>query len=213
MVKTARFLLAPVDYLASQQDRFQRYLKRVADKVDPQNLVEASPQIVGKTLESMRYLEEDSPLTEMFIKILALSVDGAKNSLVHPAFPIILSNLCRDQAVILYFLKNNIYDFVSYSKFDAHARVFTGSEVRENKFPLKALTHPDNFILYMNHLHSLNIAGIWQEGNQTPDIRAGVQVGVTIHHKIRLQEFGEKLVEACVVDDITAYGVDVESSA
>ena len=209
VVKTARFLLAPVDYLASQQDRFQNYLKRVAEKVPSENLVVASPQIVGKTFESLRYLEEDSILAEMFVNLLASSIDKEKHKNAHPAFPNILANISRDEAIILYFLSKQDYKMSQYASYNRSNNTFNQRTTLSNTFPSGKLDFPDSFFVYMDHLHSLNLAGIWQDGNQTPDMRGGVQVGVTIKNVIVLQEFGKMLVSACIVDDISRFGVEV----
>jgi hypothetical protein len=209
VVKTARFLLAPFDYLASQQDRFQKYLKRIAEKVPQENLTEAPPQLVGKILESLRYLDDDSILTEMYINLLSVSVDKTRNSLAHPAFPIILSALCRDEAIIIHFLKIEKYKLVEYIQFDNDKKIFNNAQYIKNTFPVNILDFPDNFIVYLNHLHSLNVAGIWQDGNQVPKIVNGIQIGVTINSVITFQRFGEMLAEACVVDDITKFGVSL----
>ena len=209
VVKTTRFLLAPFDYLATQQDRFQNYLKRVSEKVPQDNLVEASPQIVGKIFESLRYLEDDNILTEMYINLLASSVDKTKNKFAHPSFPILLSNISRDEAIIIYFLYNNKYILTQYASFNVSTNLFSPRQTIRNTFPVDKLDFPGNFFVYMDHLYSLNLAGIWQDGNQVTDYRNGTQVGVTINNVIILQEFGKLLADACVVDDITKFGVSI----
>ena len=47
-------------------------------------------------------------------------------------------------------------------------RTFAPRELIENEFPVSELVFPQNFNLYMDHLHSLNLAGLWQDGNQEP---------------------------------------------
>ena len=209
VVKTARFLLAPVDYLANQQDRFQNYLKRVSEKVPQENLVTASPKIVGNSFEALRYLEEDSLLTEMFINLLASSADKDKHEKAHPAFPNILDNISSDEAIILYFLSKQNYKLSQYSVFNRNNNTFGPKTTLSNTFPAEKLNFPDNFFVYMTHLHSLDLAGIWQDGNQVPDIKNGIQVGVKINNVITLQEFGKMLAEACSVDDISRFGITI----
>ncbi|EFL86088.2 hypothetical protein HMPREF0326_01791 [Desulfovibrio sp. 3_1_syn3] len=209
VVKTARFLLAPVDYLATQQDRFQNYLKRIADKVPQENLVVASPQVVGKSFESLRYLEDDSILAEMFVNLLASSVDKTKHKNSHPAFPNIIDNISRDEAIILYFLNQQNFKIKQYAVYNRADNTFAAPQNLNNSFPVSKLDFPDNFFVYMNHLNSLNLAGVWQEGNQIPDIKNGIQVGVTINNTIMLQDFGKMFAAASMVDDISRFGVEV----
>ena len=61
VVKTSRFLLAPIDYLAAYSDRWERYLQKVSNKVEEGNLVEGHPQIVNKTGLCTKYLIYNSP--------------------------------------------------------------------------------------------------------------------------------------------------------
>jgi len=69
-----------------------------------------------------------------------------------------------------------------------------------NEFPLSELVFPDNFYMYMDHLNSLGLAGIWQLGAQEPILENGTQTGVFINNAIRLTVFGETFAKACVPD-------------
>lgn len=101
--KVARFLWAPIDYLAKQQDRFQNYLKRISEKVEEDNLIETSPRIVGEVFEALKYSEQQSILTELFLNLLARSIDKKTQDKCHPAFPNIIKQLSPDEAVILFY--------------------------------------------------------------------------------------------------------------
>lgn len=209
VVKAARFILAPFDYLAIQNDRFQQYLLRAAGKVPVENITECSPEIVGKTFEGLKYLEPDSILTEMYINLLSSSIDKERKKFAHPAIPLILSNLSRDEAIIIYFLNNSDYEITQYSELDIEKNLFKGRQLIKNSFPVNKLDFPDNFFLYIDHLYSINLAGIWQNGNQIPEIKDSVQIGVTINSKMMLTEFGKHFAQACVVDDITKFGISI----
>ena len=74
-VKAARCVLAPIDYLATQQDRFQRYLERVNNKVPEDQRVNAHPQIADPVMDNLKYVEEESVITEMFLNLLARAID------------------------------------------------------------------------------------------------------------------------------------------
>ena len=197
-VKTTRFLFAPIDYLAMQQDRFQNYLRRIGEKVEEQNLVESQPRIVGEVFESLKYTEQESLLTELFINLLANSIDKTKQNMCHPAFPNIIKQLSPDEAVILYFLKDNIYEIKNHSFFNQEKMLFTNNQIIYNKFPLEKLNVPTSFYVYMNHLNSLNLAGIWQKGNQVPTYENNKQNGVDIYNEIKLTEFGNMFVNSVI---------------
>ena len=72
-------------------DRWQRYLKRIADKVPEQRLVEDHPQLAGTVMESLRYVPEESFTAEMFLNLLARAIDKERVSEAHPAFAYIIS--------------------------------------------------------------------------------------------------------------------------
>jgi len=203
--KVARFLFAPIDYLATQQDRFQNYLKRISEKVKEENLVETSPRIVGEVFEALKYSEQQSILTELFLNLLAKSVDKTAQDKVHPAFPNIIKQLSADEAVLLYCLKTQNYELKQHSDFDSEKGLFVNNNVVYNRFPLNRLKNQDNFFIYMNHLYSLNLAGIWQNGNQVPTYSKGQQDGVDIISEIRLTEFGELFAASVIPSEIDKF--------
>lgn len=92
VAKTSRFLLAPFDFLASQHDRWERYLKKVAAKVNDENLVEGHPQLVIPTLEGLSLTYENTLLSELFVNLLANAIDKTKQDLAHPHFQTLSSN-------------------------------------------------------------------------------------------------------------------------
>lgn len=204
-VKAARFVIAPLDYLASQQDRWQRWLKRLAVKVEEDNLIPAHPQLSGPAIEGLRYLEEDSLLAEMFINLLARAIDKDRVNEAHPAFAKIISQLSPDEALVIAFLRDGEYLLEQRASFDNAKQVFGPRKTIENRFPLNKLACPENFFLYMDHLHSLNLAGVWQHENQKPIMLNGVQVGVDIKSFSRMTSFGMLFAKACVPDAVDQY--------
>ncbi|CAA0156056.1 conserved hypothetical protein [Tenacibaculum maritimum] len=203
VAKTSRFLLAPFDYLAAQHSRWERYLEKVAAKVPEENLTEGHPQIVIPTLEGLSLSYENTLLSELFVSLLANSIDNRKQNLAHPAFPNIISQLSHDEAVILFYLKKKNWIVKQKSDLDNEAQRFINEETTYEEFPLDKLLYPENIWVYMNHLNSLNIAGTWQVENQSPIIEdaTGKQIGVNIISERKLTEFGQLFVESCVPDD------------
>lgn len=202
VAKTSRFLLAPFSYLAAQHDRWERYLQKVANKVETSNLIEGQPQIVIPTLEGLSLAQEDSLLSELFINLLANSIDKTKQDLAHPAFPNIISQISHDEAVILFLLKKQSYKVKQQSDWVEEKYLFFNQRVIYEEFPLDKLSHPKHIWLYMNHLYSLNLAGTYQVGNQEiiTDPTTDRQTGVYINNERRLIEFGHLFADACVPD-------------
>jgi hypothetical protein len=202
-VKAARFIAAPIDYLAAKQDRWQLWLKKISDKVPEQNLIEAHPLLSGPAIEGLQYLEEDSLLAEMFLNLLARAIDKERVNEAHPAFAKIISQLSPDEAQILIALKGNNYEIEQISKYDQAKNLFFQKETTNNTYPLNTLLYPQHFFLYMDHLHSLNLAGIWQKGNQEPVHSNNIQIASKIRSEARLTLFGELFAKACISDDLS----------
>lgn len=196
--KVARFVFAPLDYLSAQQDRWQKYLARVAERVKEENLVEGRPEVIGPIVEGIRYVDADSLVGELFTQLLADSVDKEKQDLVHPAFPKIVQQLSHDEAVILYFLKKQKFDI--RQKWDLHGQRVENMRTEYEEFPVVKLSYPNNIWMYMDHLSSLTIAGTWKIRNDEPIFSGGSQVGGIVHSERRLTEFGILFTKACVPD-------------
>jgi hypothetical protein len=93
VTKAARFVLAPLEYLAAQHDRWERYLERISKNVEAGNMIEAHPQIVVPALEGLSFCQEDSLIAEMFVNLLSKAIDRTKIDLAHPAFAKIIQQL------------------------------------------------------------------------------------------------------------------------
>jgi hypothetical protein len=150
VAKTSRFLLAPIDYLASQHDRWQRHLYKLAQKVDDSNLIEGHPQMVLPILEGLSLSSEETILSELFINLLAASIDNTKQGLAHPSFPNIIKHLSFDQAVMLYYIKKG-FGFVNEEQILR----------RKYSYPVvileSILRFPEQSSFYFEHLKSLNL--------------------------------------------------------
>jgi len=214
-VKVARFVLAPVDYLAAQHQRWERYLERLAAKVLEERRIEAHPQIAGPVFAGLEYVEETGINAELFINLLARAIDRERVSEAHPAFAQIISQLSPDEALILFRLKQRSYVFRQHAVLRPDSFTFEPRTTTYNEFPVQELVFPANFGLYMDHLHSLNLAGIWQDGNSEPTMEGTPprQTGANIKSIITLESFGKMFAQACVPDDLNPEWVEGEKDA
>lgn len=206
VIKATRFILAPLEYLAAQHDRWERYLEKISKNVDEVNMINGHPQIVIPSLEGLNYAEEGSIITELFINLLSKAIDKTKLDLAHPAFPKIIQQLSPDEAVILFYLKKQPYSLREQSDFNSSKHQFTNRRTIREDFPVSKLIFPQHIWLYMNHLHSLNLAGTYQIGNQemimSPDSKE--QIGVYINSRRMLTDFGQLFSKACIPDSFSA---------
>lgn len=200
LIKTARLLLAPIQIASAFQDRFARMMRRISERVPDRQRINASAEVVGPALEQMRYLEEGNPLWRMFEELLSRSVDRNEVSKVHPSFVHILKQLSRDEAFILYRLKDANFEVVDVLDKNDKEKRFENRRIEESNLPTDALTLPDKMELYYSHLESLSLVS-WPVYRQDPILNAeGIQTGLRRHSRIHLTEFGKLFVSACIPD-------------
>jgi hypothetical protein len=203
VTKAARFLLAPLEYLAAQHDRWEIYLEKISNNVKQDNMIEGHPQIVIPALEGLSFCQEESLIAEMFVNLLSKAIDRTKLDLAHPAFAKIIQQLSSDEALILYYLKKKSYRLKEQSDFDHSKHLFFKRRIISEEFSTTSLSFPNNLWMYMDHLHSLNVAGTWQVGNQETIINETTkdQTGVYVNSEHRLTPFGQLFCMACVPDE------------
>ncbi|MEI6268272.1 MAG: Abi-alpha family protein [Methylococcaceae bacterium] len=206
-IKASRFILAPIDYLAAQHERWMNFLKRVNNKVPEANLIPAHPQLSGQVLEGLKFLEENSLLAELFLNLLARSIDKERSSEAHPAFATIISQLSPDEALMIFHLSQKERLIKQYAPYNQATDTFSPKQLLVNEFPINSLIFPQNFFMYSDHLHSLNIGGIWQHGNQESIFSENIQVGVNITSYVRLTDFGQLFAKACLPEGIEGFNV------
>jgi len=205
--KAARWLISPLDYLAAQNDRYQNYLQSISEKVPTENMIEGHPQIVGPALDGLKYLSPEDIISELFVNLLSRAIDKERVSEAHPAFTHIINQLSPDEAVVIYHLSKKSYEYLTYAAYNTESNTFAPREIISNQFPVDNLAYPENYAFYMDHLYSLNIAGIWQQGNQKPimDKETNKQIGVEINSLAQLTPFGQLFSKACIPEDIQKY--------
>ena len=195
-MKTARLILAPLQIAVHFQDRLERMLKRVADRVPEERRIEAPPQIVGPALAQMRFLEEDSELWQAFEELVTKSVDRDTIDLVHPAFIQLVAHLSADEARLLRYLRTKHILIVDELDLRADNRRFENQRIISHDIPENELSQPKQFDLYVLHLTSLGLAH-WPITDQTPVMRGGIQTGIKRNAVVQLTDFGRLFADAC----------------
>jgi hypothetical protein len=205
IVKTIQLALAPIQVLGAYQDRLRTFIDRSVRRVPEQNRVSPAPQILGPIIEGIRYEPEDTPIDEMFSQLLTSAMDAERVNEAHPAFPAIIRQLASDEAQILANLAEAPRRYVWASEYDAQRNLFGPRSIEVDDLPRDGLRFGGNVPLYMDHLHQLGLAGIFQEGNQIP-ITADkpgtsppvkTQIGVRANCQYRLTPWGEQFIRAC----------------
>lgn len=199
LVKTGRLFLAPFQLAAAFQDRFERSVERIRTRVPENRRKEAPAEIAGPSLRQMQYLEEANPLWQMFEELLACAVDAEAVSKVHPSFAQLISQLSRDEAVILFLLRAREFRVVDKLDLNRRENRFENRIVESSELPKAELWQPEQLNLYYSHLDSLSLVE-WPVEKQDPIVSGGVQTGIRRHSTMRLTEFGRMFVAACIPD-------------
>ena len=198
-IKTARLLLAPLQYAAAYQDRLERTCERISKRVPEERRVEAPLEIAGPVLEKLQYVHEGSELWDLYEEVLTKSVDAEAQKTIHPSFAHIISLLSRDEAWIPYRLRDKSFAVVDHLDYDIRQNKFSSRVVEETELPKDELFLPDLVELSYSHLESLNLA-VWPVESQvaTFAVAGGPQTGVRRHSRMMLTEFGKLFVAACI---------------
>lgn len=89
-------------------------VKRFADK--PESIIKPRLNVVGPLIESMKFTAQEETLREMYINLLASSMDAENVNGVHPSYVEVIRQLTADEAKIISFLPTiHLYPIVSTS--------------------------------------------------------------------------------------------------
>jgi hypothetical protein len=202
LAKTARLFLAPIQIAASFQNRFEKFLKNLENRVPENYRVEVHPQISGPALESMRYIDEPDVLWAMFCELLSKAADSRRVQYAHPSFVHILRQLTRDEVYLLTKLSES--PFIETHTMDmAIGNTLTNRKTTNSTIPLGELHNPASFQVYYSHLESLSLI-VWPVTQQHPIYQLGRQTGITFHSRIELTDFGRLFIEACTDSSIAS---------
>jgi len=195
VAKTARLILSPLQVTAAFGDRLEAMIDRLSKRVPEERRVEPPAEIVGPVIDHLRFVDEGSPLSSMFEELLCKAIDRDGQGAVHPAFAQLVKQLSRDEAWLLYRLKQNqfrIIDRVAISMGRAGERV-----EEESNVPLHEIFAQGQLNLYVNHLTSAGLIQ-WPVTDQTPIVEMGRQTGVRRVSFIQLTDLGRMFVDAAI---------------
>jgi abortive infection alpha-like protein len=184
---------------AAYQDRFEKLCERISKRVPEERRVEAPPEIAGPTLERLKYTLDNSELADMFEEVLTKSVDSESQAKIHPSFGHIIAQRSRDEAWMLFRLRNKDLEVTDHLDYDRTANKFYNRVVEKSELPKEELLKPDLIELSYSHLESLSLV-TWPVLKQEPIMAetGGVQIGLRRHSKLMLTDFGRLFITACI---------------
>ena len=131
-IKAFRLFTAPIQLLAVAQDRLAAFCDQVRAKVPEDRQQEAAPSIALPVLMDLRFMEDDNPLTELYLNLLARAIDKERCNEVHPAFVKIIEQMSSDEAKVMYWLgRGTKVWFLRQYLDDAEASTFSDTNMPE----------------------------------------------------------------------------------
>lgn len=105
VAKTVHIALAPISALVWGYEQISAYVQTsLVEKlknVPQENIVSPDLSIAGPTLEAMRYNAHREELRDMFINLLATSMDSGTTQNAHPSFVEVIKQINSDEAKII----------------------------------------------------------------------------------------------------------------
>jgi hypothetical protein len=216
IVKATRLALFPIELMAAGHNKLMNLVNISRSKVKYENMIEPQLSIAGPIIEGIKYQEEDSILYDMFAELLAASIDKTRIGNVHPAFPNLIKQLSPDEALILFYLKQQSYRAESTMDYDRPKNRFFNRKLISEDLPVDKLMFPENINIYMQHLNSLDLAQdlkidekpIFSMTEMENAVLATgafsvepqkLQIGIRIWSEKSLTEFGQLFAKACIL--------------
>jgi hypothetical protein len=108
--KAVNIVLAPLHVMVWGWEKIEQIvLPELARRFEAklQKLVTPKPSVAGPALEALRYAGSDPTLRDMYVNLLATSMDAETAHNAHPAFVEVIKQLTPDEAKLLTWLRLN----------------------------------------------------------------------------------------------------------
>ncbi len=185
--KTFRLFLFPIQILSIAQDRLARFCEKARSKVPPERQVEAPSYIATPALLDLRCIEDDNPISDLYVNLLAKAVDRDEQPRIHPAFVKIVGQLSPIEALYLHELNNNPIELKVYVDDSGHATEVLEASFRSDDGSLDSLT-------ILDHLHSLNLI---KYTPRDPELVSDKPNLTLMRVDYSLSRFGKQFVDVC----------------
>ncbi|MEM9796068.1 MAG: DUF4393 domain-containing protein [Pseudomonadota bacterium] len=85
------------EYFANQ---FETDMANEMAGLDQEDLIDPKPSVVAPALQGLAFAHEEEHLKEMYLSLIASSMNKSRSSLAHPSFSEIIKQLTPDEAVV-----------------------------------------------------------------------------------------------------------------
>lgn len=194
VTKAFRLFLAPIQLLAVAQDRLADFCNRVRSAVPEDRQIEAAPSIAAPVLLELRYMEDDNPITELYLNLLKRAIDRDKSEDAHPAFVRIIGQLCPDEAMILHHLSSTEIHMVEYRQNKAG---FSFDSIGWGDYPVQELQTSRRLVMLLEHLEYLNLVRYSVGRSNRTEEYPRKEGCLALESVAVLTEFGRLFVDTC----------------
>jgi len=192
-VKTLRLFSAPFQLAANWQDRLQKNLKEVSDRVPADKQIIGQATFVGPLIEQLRFVDEGNYLKKYYLNLLEKAINKDLVSMAHPAFPTIVCQLSPDETLLLEKLK--VEDILMTKEYNRdNKRNSVDEVVTKSNFNLEELSFPDLRGMYLDHLQFLDLIRIKSE---VPETLIPGKLRFRRTNRFHLSKLGQLFMEAC----------------
>ncbi len=217
IAKTIRLLLFPFQLTGALQDRLERHIDRSIRQVPEERRIEPVESVAYPIVEKLRFQPEHDPITELYIQLLSRAMDRERVGEAHPAFFSVITQMApdeliflhdfarRDETLIMSPVGQKVYPNPAWrkarlDKSDLSADI--RKEVEEETFRYEALSQPELFPVYQEHLQHLGLIEYHNErARHYPQLELKVRDDSELSvFSMKLTHFGRLFLKACAKD-------------
>lgn len=214
LIKTVRWVLSPLQFIAARQDRLAKHLAISVELVPEDRRITPAESLTLPILEELTFHDESSVVGHMFERLLARAMDRDRVGEAHPAFVRIVSQLAPDEAALIQqiacarpsaYMRPRKKSTAVLPKEERAALIAVSSLTEIQKRQLEAivlrpeeLVQPDLFYTYIEHLESLGIVAYTNEPWNGEF--SGSRAGDFDFWFIELNGMGELFYQACLMN-------------
>jgi hypothetical protein len=162
VAKSCRLLLAPFQLAATWQSRLDKWYDRIINEVPEDRHTQAAPEIAAPALQRMIFIDDENPLMDLYIQLLARAIDKDRKDEAHPAFLKIIEQLSSDEALLLFHLRRG--DVILRRQWEKDERglivqgaKFLGTDIELPDPGEPILSQPHAIWAYYQHLSELSL--------------------------------------------------------
>ena len=171
IAKTINAALSPLKAFVWGYDRVENFLKEKFPpkmiNIPPEKIITPKVNIAVPTIEALRYIGSNQELSELFLNLLATSMDSDSAKNAHPAFVTIIKEMTSDEAKILkamairYNLRGTInFPVILITPYvKGNPQVVFEDEIESIHDLDITLDHPELISIYIDNLFRLGLIG------------------------------------------------------